>query len=379
MHRDRLTAILRPPGDGLLARVPRACSSTPSRPAGHSAAGAGRRRAARHGRSRPMPVRTARTRRSSTASPSCEHGPLLRLDARDDRCSRSSRPRCGTRAKASSSRSVARARHPAGRCCPWDERRRRTEPGVGRHDPARRRRSGPPYDTLNLGLHVGDDPGRAVRQPDPGRGGVRRRRSASMVFARQVHGVGRRRGRARRRAGRGTGIRGRRHPRRRHPRHPIARSHARHPGGRLRPAGARRSRGRASWRPSTPAGGARPPAPSAHALRAMHGRAAPRPAGTRVPRAGRAPGPLPGHRRGAARRCPARCDPASSTPPWRGPTVRATGWSTWSRRTASSWRRAGCRTTTSPTAAPPRPTRRSSATVLQRPCGRFALLARLAG
>ena len=236
--------------------------------------------------------------------------------------------------------------------------------------------SAAPYDTLNLGLHVGDDPATVVDN--------RARAAAAfgvalddLVFARQVHGataalVGPED------RGRGTRSEDDAVPDTDILVTTSRRGHAGHPGGRLRPAGAGRSRGRRPGRrPRRLArhrGRGRRPRPPRHAgLRRR------RRAGARLPRAGRAARPLPGLRRGAPGLVRGGRARAPSTPPWRGPTAPATGSSTWSRPTASSWWPAGSESDHIVD---------SGATtaddgLLQRPraaaCGRFALLARLAG
>ena len=314
--------------------------------------------------------------------PGAEPGPGAR------RCSRSCPPPCGTRA-----RPRRRTGTPAGRPrravlgrvapvpdpppSPWctGTRRRNAGPSVAvttRHGGV----STAPYDTLNLGLHVGDRPGDVVDQPRPGGRGLRRRP--------RRHGLRpagpRPDGRARRPRGPGPRhrVRGRRRPRHRHPR------------DRRRPASPRRS-----WWPT--ASRIALVDPAARVLAAVHagwrgtaagavGRAlqAMEHGGARPERvmaflgSGRPSRPLPGLRRGAAalsdavrpararrRRGPARRARPLAGRPGRGQPPAA-------RRPAAS------DPSTSPSAAPPRPTRPSSATAPQRPCGRFALLARLA-
>ena len=234
--------------------------------------------------------------------------------------------------------------------------------------------SAAPYDTLNLGLHVGDDPDTVV----PTGGGRRPAFGVALddlVFARQVHGatpavVGP--------ADRGRGTRTDDDAIpdtdilvTTSPRVTLAILVADCvPLALVDPEAGVLAVVHAGWR-GTAAGAV------GRAVLAMQECGADARATPRLPRARRASRPLPGLRRGATgldrRRAPRCLGPRGG----RGPTVPATGWSTWWRPTANSSWPAGSGATASPTAAPPRPTGRFFSDRAQRPCGRFALLARL--
>ena len=366
-----------------------ACSSAPSRPASPSPTSSGSPSPPPQPSDQRTPTRTrARTRPSSTASPSCSRPrrwhaggaaatalgrPHHRVGRERGLLILTSGLRCAARGSIWSGTVPDTA---AVRLLHWEEAAacRSAVAVTTRHGGV----SQPPYDTLNLGLHVGDRPADVA---------VNRARAAA-AFGVDLDDDG------------------------------------------LRPAGARQRPPR-SWAAGTAAGAARSrttPSPSADILvttspgvtlvilvadcvplalvdpaagvlaavhagwrgtaagavavgAARHGGAGgPARAGAGLPRARGGAGALPGRSDGAAARWPTRRAPGGPRPR-RGaaPTARATGWSTSSRPTASSSSGRGVR---------PEHISASGVTTADeaffsdraaRPCGRFALMARLLG
>ena len=390
-HRDRLAAILAAPGRGVLPRIARASSSTPSTPAGPSPrcsvspnprpgepTGRSRRRA-RHGHRRAL-----RLRRAAALPPS---------DAGAGRCCRSCPPPCGTRARRPSvppggpSRRVRRLpRCSVGsRAVPDPSRPLRCPLGRGGAIRGRRRRDHPPRRrvaarpttrstsgcTWATGPTTWRPTGPGRRRPSaststPWSSPARSTAPTAVLVGPEDCGPRRRHG-------------GRRRPRHRHPRDDVAR---RHPGRSSSPTASRspwstRPRGvlaavHAGWR-GTAAGAV--------------ARGAGRHGGPRCPaRAGAWPSSGPAVASGRATRSPTRCRarwPSAVRPAPLDPAVaRPDGPGHWLVDLAAANRqqlldgrrprRAHLRA-----AAPRRTTTPTSRDRAQRPCGRFALLARL--